>query len=279
MATNKISLNIFQSCLENKNFKMVFHFDRLKLYIDSSNKNIKIRKACANEDQLKIIPRGLLNYPYVDRMLDAHQPDNRILKRLEKALDGDYVITYAEFAMDILCDSTEQVEQLSGLLASLLTFERNSSEYRFYHNQFENTHYFGKRHTHKDILVIYSDKKSKTDGTSHCVHLEIRLSGSKILKDWGFYKLQDLIDFQHETIWDKYLDLRDVNYTELGSLDPEAKPNLTDSSLRRRGQKLFDGYGGVQALLMDNPDWAQAFAPITNRRMFELRLDKALGNK
>ena len=106
------------------------------------------------------------------------------------------------------------------------------------------------------------------------VHIEMQLYGSKILKSVGVYTIQDLIDPKHEIIWDKYLDLRDVNYTKLGRLVTEDKAGLIDSSCRRHGQSYF--FVGSQQLLMKHPGFFTAFAPIKNRRMFESRLDNAL---
>ena len=82
------------------------------------------------------------------------------------------------------------------------------------------------------------------DGKSYCVHIEMRLRGSKILKHFKIYTIQDLIDFQHETIWDKYLDLRDVNYNRLGRMYPNARSGLTDSSYIRHGQNYFNDFVG-----------------------------------
>ncbi len=154
--------------------------------------------------------------------------------------------------------------------------ERKRSGSRFYHGKCNGTHYFGQRYEHEDILVIYSDMPSKIAPGGYCIHIEMRLYGSKILKSFGVYTIQDLIDHKHEIIWDKYLDLRDVNYTNLGRLVTEAKAGLTDSSYRRHGQNFFNRYIGSQALLMKHPHLAEAFTPIKNRRMFESRLDNAL---
>jgi hypothetical protein len=96
------------------------------------------------------------------------------------------------------------------------------------------------------------------------------------LKKFKIYTIQDLIDFPHETIWNQYLDLWDVSYTQLGRLSPKAGEGLTDSSYWRQGQELFHQYGSAQKLLMENPHYAEAFSPIKNRRMLESRLDSAL---
>lgn len=278
MSTNKLSLNIFQSCLEDQDFKIKFYYDRVKLYVDSANKQAELNKVRTDEKQHKIIPRALLHYTTMNQMIDARQPDDAYFKRLNTALIGDYLINYVEFAMDIIGKNKRQVTKLRSLLNELLTFERKSTAggSYFYHGHSGNTHYFGNRHNHKDILAIYSDKESKVAPGKSCVHIEMRLYGSGLLKDFCIYTLQDLIDYQHDSFWENYLDLRDVNYTGLGRLVSQEKPNLTESSLRRRGQNTFNDYGGSQALLMDKPSFASAFMPIKNRRMFESRLENAL---
>lgn len=276
MPANKFSLNTFLSCLEAKGFEVKFHYDRVKLYADSANKKTKLDRVCMNENQHTISPRALLHYDDMGLIIDTHQPDTAYFGRLKKALTGDYVINYAEFAMDILVRNKKQVFQLRSLLNQLLVLERKRCRNRFYHNNYKKTHYFGQRYKHKEILVIYCDKFSKAALGRHCVHIEVRLYGSKILKGLGIYTIQDLTDFDHEKIWDKYLDLRDVNYTKLGRLVTEEKASLSDSSYRRHGQNCFDKYTGSQALLQDHPEFVTAFAAINNRRMFESRLDNAL---
>lgn len=288
MPANKLSLNIFLSCLEDRGFDVTFYYDRVKLYATSANKKAKLERICPDEERQKIISRRLLHYDDMSLMIDAHQPEDTSFFGFKNALTGNYVINYAEFAMDIIGENKRQVAKLMALLNKLVIFERRKSRkkshsYFYYSNGEregkkggENTHYFGQRYKHKDILVIYSDMSSKVDGKSHCVHVEMRLYGSKILKNFGIYTIQDLIDFRHETIWDKYLDLRDVNYTKLGRLVTEEKAGLTDSSLIRHGQSYLNKFVGSQALLMEHPNFVTAFAPIKDRRMFESRLDKAL---
>ncbi|WP_262964287.1 hypothetical protein [Methylobacter psychrophilus] len=274
MPTNKLSLNIFLSCLEAKGFQVKFYYDRVKLYVSSGNKTINLDKICVNKDQQIIIPRALLHYDDIGQMIDVHQPRSAYFGRLKNALTHEYVINYVEFAMDIL-GSQNQVAKLSELLIERIVFERRSRN-RFYYNQHENTHYFGQRFKHSDILVLYSDRESKVASGRQCVHIEMRLYGSKILKKFDIYAIQDLIDFSHDKIWNKYLDLRDVNYTKLGGLVTEEKATLTDSSYRRHGQSYFDNFVGSQHLLMEDPNFVKAFPPIINRRMFESRLDNAL---
>jgi hypothetical protein len=276
MRTNKLSLNVFLSCLEARGFDVKFYYDRIKLYATSANKKAKLDRVCATEDQQKIIPRALIHHDDMSLMIDAHQPDSAYFGRLKNSLTGDYVINYAEFAMDILVRNKKQVPKLRALLNELLVFERKRCDDRFPYGQYQDTHYFGQRINLKDILAIYSDKKSKVAPHSHCVHMEIRLFGSKILKNFGVYTIQDLIDFEHEKIWAKYLDLRDVNYTKLGRLVTGEKVGLTDSSYRRHGKKHFTEYAGSQHLLMKHPQFSTAFAPIKNKRMFKSRLDSAL---
>ncbi len=276
MCANKISLNLFQSCLEGRGLEVKFFYDRVKLYVDSSNKKAKIEKISLNKEQYKIIPRALLHYDTMSLLIDACQPDDAYFEQLNNAISGDYVVNYAEFAMDILCNNKRQVTELSKLLIELLIFERKRSDTRFYYEKAKKIHYYGTRHKHKDVLVIYADKKHKIDPNRYCVHLEMRLYGSKTIKGFGIYTIQDLIDFQHETIWDKYLDLRDVNYKKLGCLSMEAKESLVDSSYWRHGQKMFNKYCGAQELLKLEPLCTEAFVPIKNRRMFESRLNYAL---
>lgn len=276
MNTTKLSLNLFQNCLEDEGFEVKFFYDRVKLYVDSANKKSKIEQIDSTGPWHVITPRTLLHYDTMSLLLDAHQPDLSYLEKLDHALTGDYLINYIEFAMDIVSSSKEQILKLRKLIDQLLVFERKRSAYQFYFNHEENTHYFGSRYKHKNNLVVYSNKESKLDKTKRCVHIELRFSGSKIIKDLGIYTIQDLINFSHENIWNQNLDLRDLNYNALGRMLSEAKTGLADSSYWRLGQKMANQYRSVQELLMMEPHCAEALVPIKDRRMFESRLISAL---
>lgn len=276
MNTNKLSLNLFRKSLESSDFEVKFFYDRIKLYVDSANKKSKIEKIESNNTWHEIIPRALLHYDTMSLLLDVHQPDLGYLEKLGHALTGDYVINYIEFAMDIVSSDKEKISKLRGLIDQLLVFERKRSDSRFYFNHKKNTHYFGSRYKHKDNLVVYSNRKSKLDNTKYCVHIELRFSGSKIIKDLGIYTIQDLINFSHENIWEQYLDLKDLNYNALGRMSPKAKIGLSESSYWRLGQKKFSKYRSVQELLMMEPHCVEAMKPIKDRRMFKSRLISAL---
>lgn len=276
MNTNKISVNLFRNCLEERGFEVRFFYDRVKIYVDSANKWSKIEKICSNPKRHKIVPRSLMHYDTMNLMVDARQPDQAYFERMENALKGDYLINYVEFAMDILCDTQTEVTKIRRLIDQILIFQRKKNKNSFYFGNAKNTHYFGHRNQHKDVLVVYSSKPFKLDKNRRSVHIELRFYGSKKIKELGIYTVQDLMNFQYETIWDEYLDLRDVKYNKLGRLYRGVKEDLAESSYWRHGQKFFNKHLSAQQLLNKEPHYAKAFVPIKDRRMFVSRLDNAL---
>lgn len=276
MKTNHITLNILQSCLENQGFEIKLFYDRVKLYTNSANDKTNIENVCANKKRHKVLPRALMHYDTMNLMVDSHQPDGAYFEKLDNAVTGDCVITYIEFAMDIICTNKKRVLKLRKLFDDLLILDRKRCKPRFYHKEHKHTHYYGYRHKHRDVLVIYSSKKHKLDKDKYCVHIERRLYGSKIIKAFGIYTTRDLINYQHETVWNKHFDFRDINYNKLGQLHAEDNNYLADSTYWRNGKKVFDEYCSAQALLNERPHCIQAFTPIINRRMFESRLTSAL---
>ena len=291
---NKISLNLFQDCLEKMGFEVKFYYDLVEIYIDSANKKTRLNKLNTSDliGRQEILQRTLPHYDTMNFIIDAHQPNqtkqkDTYLEQLKNRLNGDYVITYVEFAMDIICKDKKKTDRLRNLLNELLVFQRKKDDEPFYHGignpseenptEVKNTHYFGQRsNTYKNNLVMYSDRPSKKTNTP-CVHLELRFFGSTILKKLGIYSLQDLIHFKRENLWDHYLDLRDVNYTELGALLNKGKKSLPDkSTLRRHGKQLYENFSGTQELMVNYPEYADALMPINDRRKFESRLKAAL---
>ena len=277
MKTQKLSLDIFTKCLEERGFEVKFYYDRVKLYVDSTVQNRVLNniKSCGGEQ--KIESRALMHYDIMNRLIDVRQPGIQYFEELKSALTGDYLLNYVEFAMDIISDNKINVRKLRRLLNELWVFERKRCDLRFYHGIMNKTHYFGRRYHHKDVLAIYSDRKSKVAKGKYCVHIEMRYTGSKMLKDLGIYTVQDLIDFDHEKLWDKLIDLRDAHYTELGRLLFEEESGLSDSTLSRYSKHFLNTFVGLQDLLMKNPGFAGAFPSIKNRRMFESRLNQVLG--
>jgi len=290
MKQNKLSVAIFKSCLEEKGFRVEFFYDRMKLYIDSSNDTTKIEELYPKAGEQTIIPRVLSHYDTMNSMVDVLQPDEEYLKNLQQAITGDYVINYVEFSMDIMSEDENKIKQLRQLFNKFLVYERKIKAGRFYYAtgevkvevkgevkvKGENTYYFGNRTDHKDILVVYSDKRSKVDKSYYCVHIEMRLIGSKILKRNKIYTVADLIDYNHDDFWNKHLDLRDVSRNQLGRLCHPDQQGMNDSSYSRKGQTIVSHYKSSQELLLKNPEAIKAFYQIEDRRMFKARLDKAL---
>lgn len=285
---NKISLNLFLDCLKKRGFEVIFNYDLIEIYIDSANKKTRLNKLNTSDliGRQEIVQRILPHFETMSFIIDAHQPNHTYLEQLKNELNGDYVMTYVEFAMDITSKSKKNTDRLRNLLNELLVFQRKNCDQSFYHgigntdkknaSKVENTHYFAHRdNKYHDNLVMYSDRPSKITDTP-CVHLELRLSSSTILKKLGIYSLQDLIDFRHESLWDHYLDLRDVDYTQLGALLNKGKKSLSDSTLRRQGKQLYEQFSGTQALMANYPEYENTLIPITNRRMLESRLKSAL---
>ena len=63
-------------------------------------------------------------------------------------------------------------------------------------------------------LLAYADRPSKVTG-SHCVHIEWRINKTSVLKNYGYTNIQQFINFDFRSFWDKHLLLRDVNNAKI----------------------------------------------------------------
>lgn len=282
MPNNNISLNILQSCLEDQGFEIKLFYDRVKIYLSSAASKESIKEIEPDEDRQSIVPRALIHYDTMNLLVDALQPDTYYFNNLLNAIYGDYLISYVEFAFDILSNDKKQILLLGKLFKDLLVFERKRQKKgssRFYHKRVKKTDYYGNRFDHKIILLVYTDRMNKLNMSKHCVHIELRLYGSKTIKEHGIYTIEDLIGYKNENIWNKYLKLQDVNLNQLGRLLSNDHGSMNNSSYWRQGKRIFDMYRSAQALLKDHPNCLGAFSPIKDRRMFQSRLNKALNTQ
>jgi hypothetical protein len=268
-----ISSNLFTNVLHDSGFRTVHFFDRIKIHFDSATRWHNIKKIVAKNPDNIIEQGSLPHHETINSWIDLYQPSCSYLKEIEASLSGDYVINFVEFAFDIICDTQSGHKKMQKLIEQILVQQRCGNN--FYHCRKGPVYYYGIRPEHEDIIVVYSDRESKMDVNKRCVHIELRMSGSKILKNFDIYTLDDLITFEHAKVWDEYLDLRSVNYKKLGQLICSDKLDLADSSYWRRGIDEFNKYGSAQALLNAYPEYAAAFDTIQNRRMFGSRLNKA----
>lgn len=274
MKTNNISFNLLYSCLEKAGFEVHLYYDRLKMYFDSASNKTDIENIYHGVHEKKVISRALPHYDTMHLMLDAYRPNANYLQKLDSVVTGNHLINYIEFAMDIISDSKSEVSKLRKFFNDSLIVDRKRSSPRFYHKEKKKTHYYGYRNRHKDMLVIYSAKKYRFDKSKYCVHIERRLYGSKDIKKLGIYTIQDLLNYNHESIWDRHLDLRDANYNSLGQAYSDE--NLVASTYWRNGKKVFERYPSAQAFLKENPNYIESFIPITDRRMLESRISRAM---
>lgn len=63
--------------------------------------------------------------------------------------------------------------------------------------------------------AMYSDKPSKTDGRSPCLHLELRAETAGVLRKWGIRSIDDLIDTPPRRIIERQLRLYEVDKMKL----------------------------------------------------------------
>jgi hypothetical protein len=154
----------------------------------------------------------------------------------------------------------------------------------FYHHDFENldeTVYF-KPETDKLRLVMYNDKearKAKKKRPLKCLHLEYRIDGLDLVKDngKGIITINHLLNFNHKKLWDKLLDFRKYNSTELGRLlEPSlsaSEDGPTRKTFNKWGNKESDDIYSLPEYLKMKPEREPAFKEILTVGVLEKLVD------
>lgn len=246
----------------------ISYFDRVKINLDANVREEYLTELLASNKNNKLIMKEFTPNSHLDRELDLFQPSNEDFEQL-KAISGGCAISYVECAIDFMTEDNKILENIAYLFNR--NFVHYSIKYKalefYYHNYkyLDETIYFNPK-LDELRLVMYTDKPARNKPDLKCLHLEYRITGLGLVKDNGIITINNLITFNHEQLWDKLLDFRKCNLTELGRLLYKTQSaNIippTRKTFNKRGKKLYDNTYSLQEYLQDNPEHESAFKEI-----------------
>lgn len=282
MRSKKLPMSVIQSEMAKYDIQIVYYIDRLHFYIDSRTHKNKLAPILEINPKNNIEDKPLPNYDHLIKKIELFQPNIETLSAANNIVLGDYVINYIELAVDFLVPNKKALTQLQYF------FDRHFVHNRTPKNQVEGdfhfvltgdkkveckckntcvcqTRYFTPK---SDInrLALYSDKPSKTDSTSSCVHIEKRFAGINPLKKLGLYTFDNIIQFDHELFWQVHLNLRSPNYSELGRLNLFNRETENRANVKR-GKKQWSSINNLQEYLRNNSHCEPAFKNMSESKL------------
>ena len=284
---------IMQNAMAKYGIKIVCYIDRLHFYTDTRTHKGKLDTLIASNEKNTNGFKVLSHYEHLDKKIELFQPGYETISSLKDIVTGDYAINYIEFAIDFLVPDKKTLSKLQYFFDRHLLFNRKpkssiESEFHFKLAGKDGstckckdicicqTRYFTPADD-KERLVMYSDKPTKIDKTTACVHIEKRFAGINEIKELGLYTFNNIIDINLEQFWSRHLDLRAPNLTALGKSNPFKRETGCVAN-SKRGKKEWSSVTSLQEYLRNNSHSAAAFKRICTapslEKAFEVIFDK-----
>lgn len=268
---NKINIMPWlEDILQSYGITVQFAIDRLRVYFDASTHSNTLNALVQDQESYNEVTwQCLPKYADMDRTIELMQPDTDKIDALRRAVSGDYVINYVEFAINFYCDDQPTLEKWRGCLEKMLVFQRHSrrGESPFYFCNYDGTHYHAPEQE-KIVQVLYSDRIK--NGKTAPVHLEKRFMGTACLRKAGVSVIDDLLYFDSNpyAFWGARLDLRIPEWEKFGKLlKPQKKATPKGRNLRAR--TFLQKQRSLQEALANNPHYYEALKPFPTKKSLE----------
>lgn len=134
--------------------------------------------------------------------LYVHQPSIEALQALQVSR-VPWRISQVHLALDICTTDRADSDKLHRHVEQLLVPTKRPSVAT--QHVLDQTTYFGKGNRRGLEVVLYSDRKSKVDKQSACLHIDWRVMGSVALRKAHLREPADLLRLNHRSFWDKRL--------------------------------------------------------------------------
>jgi hypothetical protein len=276
---------ILKSTLAKYGVEIQHYYDRVHYYLDGATSEADlqplVQSEAARPDLEKDNKLGwyiLSKHVHLDRKLELFQLSKSDLANLSK-IEGDYKINYVEFSMDFLCPSQEVYDGLTEFFHKHLVSNDKKPYFYLYKNKGEdksNTVYFNSQKK-KKRLVYYPDPKMGRMSSKKmwCLHIEYRVKGISEIAELEIFTSEDLVNFQHEKLWDGLLEFRvRKSQAELGRFFYPGKQPVRQT-LCKKGKMEVQKIRHLQKYLSEKPKGIKkAFPKITTGK----QIHKLLGN-
>jgi hypothetical protein len=240
------------------------YYDRLTIYFDGMTSEEDLALILKDNPNNKFLRQSLPHNDHFDRKIELFNPSDRCLLQLANLdrVKSDCAITYIEFSIDFMTNNLRAHNKFGRFLKlHLLHIPSNkSANSAQHHNINGETVYFSAKED-KKRFVMYSDKSPRKGSLKKCHHLEYRVSGWAEVKKQKIITIKNLIDFDHEMLWDSLLDLRRPNLAMLGEIS--GNRSVSRQANHKRGVKVWASIDSIQEHIKNHAEREPAFIKMT----------------
>lgn len=180
--------------------------------------------------------------------LQLLQPNRKALQLTRKAMGCEVLdhVVYIELALDVLARNVTTTWAWMNDFLGRAWFRRIRTSGYLCETTFYYAPKFSKNGKRTQIRpAVYGDRKSKLPNAGkhgRCLHIEMRLDGTRALRAAGIACLDDVLEFDQEAYWKRVVEIYPRSTaTGLGRLvRGRSKKPASDEWHRRQGRKLME---------------------------------------
>jgi hypothetical protein len=250
--------------------------DRVEIQFDSSAPNLPLKELkLLSHERTSLVPLSLRFQRLRKTSLHLFQPSTDALRLVRDRIGNEHgaFITYAEPAIDFVTRSDEDSSKVQDFLLAHLHVPSWQQEVR----RHQGTYYFASRWTSGDDFgspedpredetkparrraknfALYADCPTKLHGewlNRRCAHFEIRLSGTAAIAKAGIGCIDDLIDLDYDSLWERMVGLkRFTSLAELGASLDTGNAEVSGEALRKRARRFMSKYTVGGSFVLQN---------------------------
>ena len=153
---------------------------------------------------------------------------------------SNILVVRADIALDMIVPTLWDAELLEKYVLDHLVKHRRRAEERWVQAFAYATSYSDWRAKRDRRYAIYCDKPSKRTG-EHCVHIELRLYGSKFADRAGLGSLNRILNLDHDDFWRHQLAFRSVTPKQVWRQAEKFWPAL-DNGFPKKHARIMDAW-------------------------------------
>ena len=226
---------------------IIYGFDRLSFYGDETNPNFDIETLRNHCREINVIP-SKIKYQFIwTTLVELFQPDEECLNIIYKYIENSGCrvrFKYIEISADFIANSLREAKIIKNFLLAHIVFSKIRSKVQFFGKR--KTYYFRPRSVSSKKcpvnFVLYHDRLSKLQNATpseKCCHIELRLTGSNAMDEFGITSFKDILNFDFPTFFHTHIRLMriksKVSFARMIRDDPE----VSNTALRNHANRVL----------------------------------------
>ena len=189
------------------------YFDAITVWLAHPINKNQINLVKSSCGSIHVHDEPMIYLPKFTQRLQLSQPLDLAILQLRSMIKGEYLINYAEIALDLITASDADHEALRAVLDRCLVQPYHGKRKL---NSYRDTSYSANKRWTGNSTTLYSDRESKVTGEIYCNHLEWRITGKRSAGSAKLSTFGEILYFDHRAFWQRKLRLYDVDLSKLG---------------------------------------------------------------